>query len=207
MNFIYKREKFSFNFCKAKKNLYNNFVILQEINKQSFFGFPRLQKLVLRKLIRIKYVSKNCLKILRYLKDLSIQSWPQADGFDLQSILIGLPLSNVEIEVTEPILKNQIHNAFTRRLRELTITGQELEAITLDAFKTFEGSSELILRIKDTHVKNFQPDLFFHLAKSITQLTLDLRNNNIKEFSPSAIYGNYSWEIVGTNFVSGKLIF
>lgn len=176
------------------------------MSKESFFGFPRLKKLALRKLNRIKYVSKNCLRLLRYLKDLSIQSWPQADGLDLETLLIGLPLVNIEIEVTEQVLKNQIHNGFTRRLRELTITGQELETISLEAFSTIQDSTQLILRIKDTHVRHFKPDLFFHLAKRISHLTLDLRNNNIKEFSPSVIYGNLSWEIVGTNFVAGKYI-
>ncbi|XP_015126980.1 chaoptin [Diachasma alloeum] len=177
---------------------------VEELNKDSFSGYRRIEKLVLRKLSRIKWVNNDCLRVLRYLKHLRIQTWPHADGLDLRILLSGLHLRTVEIEVTEPILKNQIHNAFTRRLRELTITGQELEAISPEAFSTIEGG-ELVLRIKGTHVRRFQSDIFLSLARRMSQLTLDLRDNHINELSPSVIYGNLSWETVGTNLVAGGL--
>lgn len=103
----------------------------------------------------------------------------------------------------EPVLRDQIQNVFNKQLRELTITGQNLEAIAPDAFATIEGS-ELILRIKDTRVRKLQSDIFLTLTKHFSELTLDLRNNHINELSPSVIYGNLSWETVGTNMVAGK---
>ncbi|XP_034933907.1 chaoptin [Chelonus insularis] len=177
---------------------------IEELNKDTFIGYPRLEILNLRKLQRIRSVHNDCLRHLRYLKHLSIQTWPQVGGLNLQRLLSGLPLRTVEIEVAEAVLKTQIHNAFTRRLRELTITGQELEIISSEAFSTIE-TSELILRIKDTHVRRFQSDIFLSLARRMSQLTLDLRNNHINELSPSVIYGNLSWETVGTNLVAGGL--
>lgn len=103
----------------------------------------------------------------------------------------------------EQQLTKQLHKAFTKQLRELTVTGQNLRYIAADAFATIEGA-ELILRIKDTQVQRLQSDIFSSLTKHMSSLTLDLRNNHINELSPSVIYGNLSWESVGTNMVSGN---
>ncbi|KAK0079520.1 hypothetical protein PV325_001105 [Microctonus aethiopoides] len=177
---------------------------IEELTRDTFVVYPRLEDLVLRKLYRVKLVNNDCLQSLHYLKRLRLQTWSQGGGLELHRLLNGLPLRTIEIEVTERVLKNQIHNAFTRRLRELTITGEMLEVIAPAAFSTIE-SGELILRIKDTHVRRFQSDIFLSLARKMSQLTLDLRNNNINELSPSVIYGNLSWETVGTNLVAGGL--
>ncbi|KAG7209858.1 hypothetical protein KM043_011460 [Ampulex compressa] len=177
---------------------------IEELTKESFLGYPRLERLNLRNLNRTRLVDKDCLRVLKYLKHLRIQTWPQADGFHLRYLLTGLPLRTVEIQVTEHLLKDQIQNAFTKQLKELTITGKDLEIISSEAFSTIEGG-ELILRIKDTRVRRFQSDIFLSLTKRLSQLTLDLRNNHINELSPSVIYGNLSWETVGTNMVAGGL--
>ncbi|KAM0734682.1 Chaoptin [Formica fusca] len=177
---------------------------IEELTKDSFLGYPRLEKLNLRNLNRTRLVDRDCLRPLKYLKHLRIQTWPQADGFHLRHLLSGLPLRTVEIQVTEHLLRHQIQNVFTKQLRELTITGSDLELISSEAFSTIEGG-ELILRIKDTHVQRLQSDIFLSLTKRLSQLTLDLRNNHINELSPSIIYGNLSWETVGTNMVAGGL--
>ncbi|XP_020280472.1 chaoptin [Pseudomyrmex gracilis] len=177
---------------------------IEELIKENFLGYPRLEKLNLRNLNRTRLVDNECLRPLKYLKHLRIQTWPQADGFHLRNLLSGLPLRTVEIQVTEHLLKHQIQNAFTKQLRELTITGSDLELISSEAFSTIEGG-ELILRIKDTHVQRLQSDIFLSLTKRLSQLTLDLRDNHINELSPSIIYGNLSWETVGTNMVAGGL--
>ncbi|KAL2731350.1 chaoptin-like [Vespula squamosa] len=177
---------------------------IEELTKESFFGYLRLEKLDLRNLNRTRTVDTDSLRSLRYLKHLKLQTWPLADGFNLRDLVIGLPLRTIEIQVTEHSLKHQIQNAFTKQLRELTITGADLEVISSEAFSTIEGG-ELILRIKNTRVRRFQSDIFLSLTKRLTQLTLDLRNNHINELSPSIIYGNLSWETVGTNMVAGGL--
>ncbi|OAD58266.1 Chaoptin [Eufriesea mexicana] len=177
---------------------------IEELTKESFLGYPRLEKLNLRNLNKTRSVDKDCLRILKYLKHLRIQTWPEADGFHLRDLLTGLPLRTVEIQVTEHLLEHQIQNAFTKQLRELTISGSDLEVISSEAFSTIEGG-ELILRIRDTRVRRLQSDMFLSLTKRLSQLTLDLRNNHINELSPSVIYGNLSWESVGTNMVAGGL--
>nr|XP_034180450.1 chaoptin-like [Osmia lignaria]XP_034180451.1 chaoptin-like [Osmia lignaria] len=177
---------------------------IEELTKESFLSYPRLEKLNLRNLDKIRSVNKDCLRVLKYLKHLRIQTWPEADGFHLRFLLTGLPLRTVEIQVTEHLLKHQIQNVFSKQLRELTISGNDLEMISSEAFSTIEGG-ELILRIKDTRVRRLQSDIFLSLTKRLSQLTLDLRNNHINELSPSVIYGNLSWESVGTNMVAGGL--
>lgn len=159
----------------------------------------------MKNLNKTRSVDKDCLRSLHYLKYLQIQTWPEAPGFHLRYLLSGLPLRAAEIQVMEHQLTDQIQNAFTKQLKELTITGHDLEVVSQDAFSTIEGG-ELILRIKDTHVRRFQSDIFRSLTKHLSQLTLDLRNNHINELSPSVIYGNLSWETVGTNMVAGENI-
>ncbi|XP_076280949.1 uncharacterized protein LOC143209346 isoform X1 [Lasioglossum baleicum] len=177
---------------------------IEELTKESFMGYPRLEYLKLTNLNRTRSVDKDCLRVLKYLKHLRIQTWPEAEGFHLRHLLTGLPLRTVEIQVTEHLLKHQIQNVFTKQLRELTISGSDLEVISSEAFSTIEGG-ELILRIKNTRVRRLQSDIFLSLTKRLSQLTLDLRNNHINELSPSIIYGNLSWESVGTNMVAGGL--
>nr|XP_033330545.1 chaoptin-like isoform X1 [Megalopta genalis] len=177
---------------------------IEQLTKESFMDYPRLEYLKLTNLNRTRSVDKDCLRVLKYLKHLRIQTWPEAEGFHLRQLLTGLPLRTCEIQVTEHLLKHQIQNVFTKQLRELTISGSDLEVISSEAFSTIEGG-ELILRIKDTRVRRLQSDIFLSLTKRLSQLTLDLRNNHINELSPSVIYGNLSWESVGTNMVAGGL--
>lgn len=157
----------------------------------------------MKNLNKTTQVDKDCLKSLQFLKHLRVQSWPDIDGFHLRYLLQGLPLRTVEIQMMEHYLKDQIQNTFTKQLRELTITGHNLKIISPDAFSTIVGG-DLILRIKDTSVRRLQSDIFLSLTKHLSQLTLDLRNNHINELSPSVIYGNLSWETVGTNMVAGE---
>ncbi|XP_001604537.3 chaoptin isoform X2 [Nasonia vitripennis] len=177
---------------------------IKQLSRDTFLGHPRLEKLNIRDLNNTRAVDRDCLKSLSYLKYLRTQTWPDVSNFRLRYFLSGLPLRVVEIQVMEQQLTDQLHQAFTKQLRELTITGQNLRFIAADAFATIEGA-ELILRIKNTQVQRFQSDIFLSLTKHMSQLTLDLRNNHISELSPSVIYGNLSWETVGTNMVSGGL--
>ncbi|KAJ8681551.1 hypothetical protein QAD02_017343 [Eretmocerus hayati] len=183
---------------------------IKELTKQSFVGFPRLERLNMRDLSHTQSVSVDSLRSLRYLKHLRTQTWPATNGpnngagFELRDLVAGLPLRSVELEVSEPQLSDQLHGAFGKQLRELTITGQNLRQIGASAFATIE-SPELVLRIRDTRVQKLQPDIFGSLGRRMAQLTLDLRNNHINELSPAVIYGNASWESVGTNLVAGGL--
>ncbi|XP_014213933.1 chaoptin-like isoform X2 [Copidosoma floridanum] len=177
---------------------------IKELSKESFSGYSRVESLNIRNLNRTYVVDKDCLKSLRYLKHLRTQTWPEVPNFHLQHFFNGLPLRIVEIEVTESELTDQLHYTFTKQLRELTITGRNLRYIDSNAFATIE-SAELVLRITETQVQRFQSDVFSPLTRRSSQLSLDLRNNHIYELSPSVIYGNQSWETVGTYMVSGGL--
>ncbi|XP_046740818.1 chaoptin-like [Diprion similis] len=178
--------------------------IIEELTKEMFSRYPRLEKLNIKNLNSVRNIERDALSHLRYLKYLQVQTWPQAEGFHLRFLLSGLPLKVVEIEIKENVLKHQIENVFSKQLKELTITGSDLQTVTSEAFSTIEGG-ELILRIKNTRVQRFQSDIFLSLTKRLSQLTLDLRDNHINELSPSIIYGNLSWEAVGTNMVAGGL--
>ena len=87
--------------------------------------------------------------ILRYFEILFpiliSQSWPSIEKykFRLGSVVSGLAsLRTLSTKILEPSLTDQILGAFGPKLKEIEITGKDLQSITLDAF---EGTMSLIL--------------------------------------------------------------
>ena len=73
------------------------------------------------------------------------QSWPSIEKykFRLGSVVSGLAsLRTLSTKILEPSLTDQILGAFGPKLKEIEITGKDLQSITLDAF---EGTMSLIL--------------------------------------------------------------
>ena len=84
--------------------------------------------------------------ILKFLFPFFIsQSWPSIEKykFRLGSVVSGLAsLRTLSTKILEPSLTDQILGAFGPKLKEIEITGKDLQSITLDAF---EGTMSLIL--------------------------------------------------------------
>ena len=83
--------------------------------------------------------------ILRYFEIFVSQSWPSIEKykFRLGSVVSGLAsLRTLSTKILEPSLTDQILGAFGPKLKEIEITGKDLQSITLDAF---EGTMSLIL--------------------------------------------------------------
>ena len=83
--------------------------------------------------------------ILRYFEIFVSQSWPSIEKykFRLGSVVSGLAsLRKLSTKILEPSLTDQILGAFGPKLKEIEITGKDLQSITLDAF---EGTMSLIL--------------------------------------------------------------
>ena len=80
-----------------------------------------------------------------FFPNLILQSWPSIEKykFRLGSVVSGLAsLRKLSTKILEPSLTDQILGAFGPKLKEIEITGKELQSITLDAF---EGRMSLIL--------------------------------------------------------------
>ena len=76
--------------------------------------------------------------ILRYFEIFVSQSWPSIEKykFRLGSVVSGLAsLRKLSAKILEPSLTDQILGAFGPKLKEIEITGKDLQSITLDAFE------------------------------------------------------------------------
>ena len=110
------------------------------------------------------------------------------------SVVSGLAsLRKLSTKILEPSLTDQILGAFGPKLKEIEITGKDLQSITLDAF---EGTMSLI--ISDTGSVCFSeiPYLYFNAVYRIVyiiigiesqELLLTIRGTSIKEL-PTGFY-------------------
>lgn len=97
-------------------------------------------------------------------------------SFRLQDLLSQAPaVRKVIINVEESTLSHQVQRAFGTKLRELIITGSNLQRILPDAFAGL-FTHELTIRISGTKVSHF-PDGLLRYLPDVRYLTLDLRNN------------------------------
>ena len=102
------------------------------------------------------------------------QSWPSIEKykFRLGSVVSGLAsLRTLSTKILEPSLTDQILGAFGPKLKEIEITGKDLQSITLDAF---EGTMSLIL--SDTGSVCFSHVTLFVFQRSLSYSLYYYRN-------------------------------
>lgn len=107
-------------------------------------------------------------------------------SFRLQDLLSQAPaMQKVTINIEESTLSHQVQRAFGTKLRELVITGSNLERILPDAFAGL-FTHELTIRISGTKVQKF-PDGLLRYLPDVRYLTLDLRNNLLTTMGPRVL--------------------
>lgn len=107
-------------------------------------------------------------------------------SFRLQDLLSQAPaMRKVTINIEESTLSHQVQRAFGTKLRELVITGSNLERILPDAFAGL-FTHELTIRISGTKVQKF-PDGLLRYLPDVRYLTLDLRNNLLTSMGPGVL--------------------
>ncbi|CAL1267963.1 unnamed protein product [Larinioides sclopetarius] len=150
---------------------------ISSLRVNSFANLERLQSLDIRKL-PLKSLDTRTLHGLRFLTSFKTDSYASVRSFRLQDILShAVAIRSVTITIEESSLSHQIQSAFGTKLRELVITGSNLQRIFPDAFSGL-STHELTIRIKGTLVSEFPTGLLRYLI-DVRFLTLDLRNNRL----------------------------
>lgn len=132
-------------------------------------------------------------------------SYASVRSFRLQDLLSQAPaIRKVTINIEESTLSHQVQRAFGTKLRELVITGTNLQRILPDAFAGL-STHELTIRISGTTVSRF-PDGLLKYLPDIRYLTLDLRNNQLTTMGPEVLAAvtREGSDIHQTQHIAGK---
>ncbi|CAL1270134.1 unnamed protein product [Larinioides sclopetarius] len=158
---------------------------IEVLGVNSFSGLEKLQQLDISGLL-LKRLNPRTLHGLRFLTTIKTDSYASVRSFRLQDLLSQAPaLRKVTINVEESILSHQVQRAFGTKLRELVITGSNLQKILPDAFSGL-STHELTIRICNTMVNRF-PDGLLRYLPDVRYLTLDLRNNQLTTMGPGVL--------------------
>ncbi|CAL1265572.1 unnamed protein product [Larinioides sclopetarius] len=148
---------------------------IQTLSMNTFRKLEKLRELDLRGL-DLKYLDARILHSLRFLTTFKTSTYVSLRSFRLQNLLTkSCSLRRVLVEVEETNLSHQLQWTFGSKLRELTITGRNLQYVLPDAFQGLQ-THELVLRITGTSINRLPKGLLKYLA-DIRYLTLDVRGN------------------------------
>ncbi|XP_054717386.1 chaoptin-like [Uloborus diversus] len=148
---------------------------IQILPMNTFRKLERLRELDLRGL-DLKDMDFRILHNLKFLTTFKTSTYVGLSSFRLQYLLSkSCSLRRVLVEVEETNLSHQLQWSFGSKLRELTITGRNLQYILPDAFQGLR-THELVLRITGTSISRLPSGLLKYLA-DIRYLTLDIRGN------------------------------
>ncbi|GFQ66391.1 hypothetical protein TNCT_671951 [Trichonephila clavata] len=151
----------------------------------SFIGLKRLHNLDIRA-ISLKWLDPRTFHNLRLLTVFKTNSYSSVRSFRLQDLLSqATALRSVTINIEESTLSHQVQSAFGTKLRELVITGSNIQRIFPDAFSGLI-THELAIRIRGTLVSVFPTGLLRYLS-DVRFLTLDLRNNQLTTMIPEVL--------------------
>ncbi|GFS34288.1 chaoptin [Nephila pilipes] len=182
----------------------NNPILRLRVN--SFIGLERLQNLDIRALA-LKWLDPRTLHDLRFLTVFKTNSYSSVRSFRLQDLLShASALRSVTIHIEESTLSHQVQSAFGTKLRELVITGSNLQRIFPDAFSGLT-THELTIRIRGTLVSVFPTGLLRYLS-DVRFLTLDLRNNQLTTMAPEVLaeVTRSGMEIHQTQHITGGVL-
>ncbi|XP_022246102.1 chaoptin-like [Limulus polyphemus] len=180
---------------------------IEVLGTVSFSGLNRLVELDMRGL-DLKYLDSRTLYKLRCLQTFKTSTYPGVRSFRLHDLLHkSASLVRVVVEVKEPTLSHQIQWTFGAKLRDLTITGHNLQHVLPDAFLGLHHTHELILRITGTGITRLPHRLLRYLT-DIRYLTLDLRENNLKKMEPRVLEpgDGETGEPDGTKHIAGGVL-
>ncbi|XP_076365993.1 uncharacterized protein LOC143254955 [Tachypleus tridentatus] len=180
---------------------------IEVLGTVSFSGLNRLVELDMRGL-NLKYLDSRTLHKLRFLQTFKTSTYARVRSFRLHDLLHkSVSLVRVVVEVEEPTLSHQIQWTFGAKLRDLTITGRNLQHVLPDAFLGLYHTHELVLRITGTGIRKLPDKLLRYLA-DIRYLTLDLRKNKLQTMEPRVLEPakGETGEPDGTKHIAGGIL-
>lgn len=144
----------------------------------------------------------------RFLTSFKTSSYAGLRSFRLQNLLTkSYSLRRVLVEIEETNLSHQLQWTFGSKLRELIITGRNLQYVLPDAFQGLV-THELVLRISGTSINWLPKGLLKYLA-DIRYLTLDIRGNILATMEEEVLSPSSKIKAEGltTQHISGRKLY
>lgn len=156
----------------------------------------------------IIFLSTHFVFNFRFLTSFKTSSYAGLRSFRLQNLLTkSYSLRRVLVEIEETNLSHQLQWTFGSKLRELIITGRNLQYVLPDAFQGLV-THELVLRISGTSINWLPKGLLKYLA-DIRYLTLDIRGNILATMEEEVLSPSSKIKAEGltTQHISGKTLY
>ena len=153
------------------------------IVKGDFNNLKNLEVLKASHLPRVTRVESNALKPLHALKELYLHTLTRIGSLQTKEILSALSgLEVIDIDMTKREVHDQLHPAFTPRLKSMVIRGRSLHALSGGAFAGM-NSPELDIGLINTSISHLRSNVFFPVPMS-SKINLDVDNSRIASLSP-----------------------
>lgn len=150
---------------------------IKELGSRSFKPLQALNHLDITGL-QLTILDARTLDDLKCLRSVRINTYSSARASRLQETLFqAKALQKLTVLVDEAVLSYQIQWAFSKKMRELTVTGSELRSVAADAFEGLHPHGPLVIRLRDCPQLDALPADLMRRWADLPRLSLDFSGN------------------------------
>ncbi|KAH6942829.1 hypothetical protein HPB50_010776 [Hyalomma asiaticum] len=150
---------------------------IRELGSGSFKLLSALQHLDITGL-KLAFLDARTLEPLRSLRSVRTNTYSSARAFRLQEMLFqAKALQMLAVHVDEAALSYQIQWAFSKKIRELSVSGSDLRSVAADAFEGLHPHGPFMLRVRECPLLETMPAAQLQKWAELPRLSVDLSNN------------------------------
>ncbi|XP_077490806.1 uncharacterized protein LOC144101502 [Amblyomma americanum] len=150
---------------------------IKELSGGSFRLLRKLHHLDITHL-QLHFLDARTLDPLKFLRSVRTNTYSSARAFRLQEMLFqGKALRTLDVHVDEQTLSYQIQWAFSKKIRELSVTGSKLRSVAADAFEGLHPHGPFTLRVRNCPLLESLPLGLLHRWTELPRLSIDLSDN------------------------------
>lgn len=150
---------------------------IRELGSGSFKLLSALQHLDITGL-KLAFLDARTLEPLRSLRSVRTNTYSSARAFRLQEMLFQAKvLQMLAVHVDEAALSYQIQWAFSKKIRELSVSGSDLRSVAVDAFEGLHPHGPFTLRVRECPLLETLPAALLQKWAELPRLSVDLSDN------------------------------
>lgn len=150
---------------------------VRELGSGSFKLLSALHHLDITDL-KLAFLDARTLEPLRCLRSVRTNTYSSARAFRLQEMLFqAKALQVLAVHVDEATLSYQIQWAFSKKIRELSVSGSELRSVAADAFEGLHPHGPFTLRVRECPLLETLPAALLQRWAELPRLSVDLSDN------------------------------
>ncbi|KAH7950513.1 hypothetical protein HPB49_025051 [Dermacentor silvarum] len=128
--------------------------------------------------LQLDFLDARTLDSLKSLRSVKTNTYSSARAFRLQEILLqAKALQTLVVHVDEATLSYQIQWAFSKKIRELSVSGSELRSVAADAFEGLHPHGPFTFRVRECPLLESLPAGLLRRWAQMPRLSVDLSDN------------------------------